>query len=404
MSIVLLVATVSVLPAQSQPFACGKIVQPESVGLNSKQLGRIEQVANNWVKQGQIAGCSAMVIRQGKVAYFKAFGNSDREQGRELRRDTIFRIYSMSKPVTSVAALQLVEQGKIDLDAPVSKYLPDFRDMKVLENGKQVAARREFTVRDLMSHTSGLTYGFFGNTAVDREYRKQGILLMDRDLQHMCQKLANIPLLYQPGERFHYSASTDVLGHLVEVVSGKTLADYLADHVFEPLGMSDSGFMVPANKRERFAQLYRPGEASGRIGVSPKWESFRFLNMDNQFYSGGSGLCSTIDDYGVFAQMLANYGELNGTRILERKTLEQAFTNQLKRTGRKRGSFQFGLGFQIADRGKRGVDYGWGGAAGTRFWSNPDEQMVVLFMVQIKPTPGQLGERVRDVAYRAVMD
>ena len=209
-----------------------------------------------------------------------------------------------------------------------------------------------------MTHMSGLSYGFFGDTSVDKEYRRMGVLITDGDLEQMVQKLGKIPLLYQPGSRFHYSASTDVLGRVIEVVSGKTLAEYFEENIFAPLGIVDSSFMVSPKKQDRFAQMYVPDETA--IKLAPIWESFRFKNQANRFFSGGSGLCATIDDYGRFAQMISNRGELDGVKILRPETTDLAFTNQLENLQMSSGRFKFGLGFQIKDRGNNGKDYSWG--------------------------------------------
>ncbi len=397
-----LLSIVDVTSAQ-RAFSCGELCNPAELGLDAEKLERIDAACLKWIEDEKIAGCSAMVLRDGKLAYLKCFGYRDREQELPIERDTIFRIYSMSKPVTSVAAMQLIEQGKIGLDDPVSTHIEGFENLTVLKiedgNVEEIPARREIAVRDLLSHTSGLTYGFFGDTEVDKEYRRQGVLVMDADLEHMCTKLITIPLLYQPGERWHYSASTDVLGRVVEVASGQTLAEYFQQHIFEPLGMTDSFFTLPEARQSRLAQMYQPG-----LEPASEWESIRFKNQENRFFSGGGGLCSTIDDYGRFAQMLAARGELDGVRILNPESVDTMFTNQLGNLDKSTGGFEFGLGFKINDRGDNGTDYGWGGAAGTRFWSNPEKNLSVLFMVQIKPTTEQFGERILNLTYRALED
>ena len=385
----------------AQEFSCGELCDPAELGLDAGGLEKIDATCREWIENDDIAGCSAMIIRDGRVGYFKCFGHRDRAEELPIERDTIFRIYSMSKPVTSVAVMQLVEQGKISLDDPASKFLPGFDELTVMkidgDDPEEIPARREITIRDLLSHTAGLTYGFFGDTEVDMEYRRQGVLIMDTDLEDMCSKLADIPLLYQPGERWHYSVASDVLGRVVEVASEQTLDAYLEEHIFQPLGMKDSFFSLPADRLSRLAEMYTP-----ELEPAAAWESFRFRNANNKFFSGGGGLCSTIDDYGRFAQMLTNRGELDGTRILKSETIDSMFTNQLGGLDNPPGSFQFGLGFRISDRGDNGSDYGWGGAAGTRFWSNPEKNLSVLFMVQIKPTPQQFGERILNLTYQAM--
>ncbi len=386
--------------AQTTGYPCGPVVEPESVGFDSKGLSRIDSTVQEWIDRSRLVGCSAMILKDGQVAWYRSWGQQDREKGIDTDRKTIYRIYSMTKPVTSVAVMQLVEHGRIGLDDPVSRYLPELDHLQVTGD---VPLRRAITVRDLLTHTSGLTYGFFGDTPVDREYRRLGVLMMDRDLGHLVDKLGNIPLLYQPGTRFHYSASTDVLGRLVEVVSETSLADYFEQAIFRPLGMVDSSFMVAPDQRDRFAQMYAPDPESGQLVPAPQWESFRFHNQANRFYSGGAGLCSTIDDYGRFAMMLAGGGQLDGVRLLQPETLAQMYTSQLEHLDQPpRRGFRFGLGFSIEDRGRYGTDYSWGGAAGTRFWSNPDQQTAILFMTQLKPIGDEFGETVRDLAYQAL--
>ncbi len=373
------------------------------LGFDVEKLESIDQKFTQLVKQEQLIGCSAMIFRKDQDVYFGTWGYQNQRQEIPVDRKTIFRIYSMSKPVISVAAMQLVESGKLDLDAPVSQYLPEFAELKVLEkeNGKsvEVPPRHPMTTRDLLRHTSGLTYGFFGNTEVDQRYRQAGVLMTDLNLKSTIDKLAKIPLLHHPSTQFHYSASTDVLGRIIEVVSGEPLDQYLQKNIFQPLDMSDTFFTVPKEKQDRLAQLYQPNNNRKLTPASPL-QSFRFVNEDNEFFSGGGGLCSTVDDYCRFCQMLLNQGELAGKTVVKKETVKQMFTNQLVKIDRPPGrQFQFGLGFRISPQG----DYGWGGAAGTRFWVNPDKQTAVIFMTQIMPFGSRkYGEIVRDAAYSAL--
>lgn len=358
-----------------------------------RTLDRVMQAA---VDDGKVIGHSALGFHDGEEIYFNKWGQRDKEKGLEIERDTIFRIYSMSKPITSVAVMQLVEADKIDLDEPVSTYLPELGDRRVLDGDREVAARREITTRDLLRHTSGLTYGLFGNTPVDQAYRKNGILLIDRNLEQMVEKLGKLPLLHQPGQRFHYSVSTDVLGRLVEVVSEQRFDDYLNEHIFQPLEMNDTFFTVPEDKQDRFAQIYA-GE-DGDLKAKSAMSSYRFLNA-NDFDSGGGGLCSTLDDYLQFCKMLLAGGTLNDKQILKKDTIDEMFTNQLAEIDERSRNFKFGLGFRISPRG----DYGWGGAAGTRFWVNPEKQTAILYMVQISPYGNRnWGDRFRDAVYNAI--
>lgn len=359
-------------------------------------FSEVSQLLSRGVQRGEVIGHSAMVFQNGEVVYYNQWGQRDRENDLPLKRDSIFRIYSMSKPITSVATMQLVEAGKIDLDAPISTYLPELGNLKVLQSGREVTPRREMTTRDLLRHTSGLTYGFFGNTKVDQAYRRKGVLITDRNVEQTVEKLSSIPLLNHPGQKFHYSASTDVLGRLIEVVSQERFDDYLRKNVFEPLEMNDTFFTVPDDKQDRFAQLYE--ESNGALRPKPRLASYRFLNA-NDFDSGGGGLCSTIDDYLKFCKMLLGDGTLGEHTILKKESIDEMFKNQLQDTRKNSRGFQFGLGFRVFREG----DYGWGGAAGTRFWVHPEKQIAILYMVQISPYGNRRwGERFRSLVYEAL--
>ena len=331
------------------------------------------------IKAGKIVGCSAMVVQDGKVVFQKEWGKRDHKKDLPVKNDTIWRIYSMTKPITSVAVMQLVEKGKIKLDEPVATYLPEFKDLKVLKrDGTEVECERAMTVRDLLRHTSGLTYGFFGNSEVDKLYKKKSVLVFDKNIAETVTKLSKIPLLHQPGTRWHYSVSTDVLGRVIEVASKKTFAEYLSENIFKPLKMSDTFFTVPKDKLDRLAEMYRPS----KDGLKPanKFASIRFVSQDNEYYSGGGGLCSTMNDYLRFSQMMVNGGELEGAKILKPETIKQMTTNQLTGKMASRG-FKFGLGFRITNQGH----FMWGGAAGTRFWCDPKNKIAGVYMIQINP-------------------
>ena len=370
----------------------------EELGFNVKKLGKIDKEFSSLLKRKKIAGVSAVVRRKGKEVFYGQWGYQDREKGIPLSRDSIVRIYSMTKPVTSVAVMQLVEQGKIELDVPVSKYLPEFGSLKVLDSGKEVKPKRDMVVRDLLRHTSGLTYGLFGNTEVDQLYRKSGILLTDFTIKSTVEKLGKIPLLNHPGQRFHYSVSTDVLGRLVEVASGEKLDQYFSKHIFEPLGMVDTFFSVPKEKHDRVMQLYanRRGKP---LKVAAWHHSIRIFSPNNKFFSGGGGLCSTVDDYLAFSQMLLNKGVLAEKRILSEASIEKMFTNQLAKIDDPPGrGFKFGLGFRCFPQG----DFGWGGAAGTKFWVHPEKETIIIYMIQMMPNEKKYDGIVRDTVYSAL--
>lgn len=364
-----------------------------SQNVANKDFEKVEKFLAEAVSSKEVVGHCGMVYCNGEVVYRNRWGLRDREKNLPVESDTIFRIYSMTKPITSLAAMQLVEKGKLDLDKPVKEYLAEFADLKVLDGENEILPRRDMLVRDLMRHTSGLTYGFFGNSKVDKAYRREQIMIFDKNIEQMVSKLGKIPLLNQPGQRFHYSISTDVLGRLIEVVSGKRFGEYLDENIFGPLNMKDTFFTVPHKKLNRLAQMYR-GQGANLKPVT-LMESYRYLN-ENDFESGGGGLCSTMDDYLQFCKMLLARGELDGNKILGRELIDQMFTNQLENIEEYSSSFQFGLGFRISSRG----DYGWGGIAGTRFWVNPEKQTAIIYMTQINPYRGrQWANRFRDMSY-----
>lgn len=380
----------------ASPFAC-LLLTSTIVAQSDSKFSQIDEVMQKAVDDEKVIGHNALIFHKGEVVYYEDWGKSNREKEQKVQRDTIFRIYSMSKPITSIAVMQLVESGKIQLDDPAEKYLSAFKDIKVLDGDEEIAPKRKMTVRDLLRHTSGLTYGFFGNTSVDQAYRSNGVLVSDKNIEQTVEKLGEIPLLHHPGQRFHYSASTDVLGRVVEVASGERFGKYLQTHIFDPLGMTDTFFTVPREKRDRFAEMYR-GEDGDLKPASPL-SSFRFLNA-TEFESGGGGLCSTIDDYLCFCKMLLNGGSFNGKEIIKQETLDLMWSNQLgDKVEQSSNQFKFGLGFRISNRG----DYSWGGAAGTRFWVNPEEQLAILYMVQINPYGSRKwGERIREITYSAL--
>lgn len=398
-------------PATKKPVTKDELVKSvsisedaEELGFNIKKLEKIDKDYSNLLKRKKIAGVSAIVTRKGQEVFYGQWGYRDREKEIPLDRNSIVRIYSMTKPVTTVAIMQLVEQGKINLDEPVSIYLPEFESLKVLESqkgggSKEVKPKRAMTTRDLLRHTSGLTYGFFGNTEVDQQYRKAGVLITDFTIKSTVEKLGKIPLQNHPGSRFHYSVSTDVLGRLVEVASGEKLDKYFSTHIFEPLGMVDTFFAVPREKQERVMQMYanRKGKP---LEVAAMHHSIRIMSPNNKFFSGGGGLCSTIDDYLAFSHMLLNKGLVGEKRILGEKSIEQMFTNQLAKIDNPPGrNFEFGLGFRCFPKG----DFGWGGAAGTKFWVHPENETVIIYMIQMMPNEGRKYDPiVRDGAYSAL--
>lgn len=377
--------------------------RPADVGISASKLEHVDAVVRELVEKKDFAGAVTEVACRGKVIDWKAVGMMDVAKSRPMKRDTIFRIYSMTKPITTVAAMMLLEEGKIQLDEPVSKYIPELKNLRVFVGPKDetVPARRQITIRDLMRHTAGFTYGAFSDTPVDRLYREKKLLDRNTPLQEFVARLATIPLLYQPGTKFHYSVSVDVLGRVVEVVSGKSLDDYFEERILKPLDMVDTAFYVPASKADRFAANYGPGlimidnPAKSPYLTPPK------------FFSGGGGLVSTSRDYTRFCQMMLNGGELEGTRLLKRETVELMTHNQLPREALPMAmpggaptetGLGFGLGFAVrmtADSNNPSSvvgEYFWGGAASTGFTICPRNQTVVVVMTQFMPFTPTLSE------------
>lgn len=392
---------------------------PEQVGLSAEKLAGTQAALRKLVDEKRIAGGIVVVARRGKVAQFEACGLMDIEAGKPMKRDTIFRIYSMSKPITTVAAMILYEEDKLKLDAPVSKYIPGFETLEVVADPRDeqvatVAAKREMTVRDLMRHTSGLTYGIFGDTNVDKLYRKSIQFGGSRTtLEEMTGNLAKIPLLNQPGTKWHYSVSTDVLGRVVEVASGQNLDTFFTERIFEPLGMEDTAFYVPAENMHRFATNYGPDQQGGLKPID-KPETTRYAKMPT-FFSGGGGLVSTASDYMRLCLMLFNKGKLGDTCLLKRRTVTMMTRNQLPDeaypigTGGRAG-VGFGLGFSVRVERSNEVaasrigEYGWGGMASTHFWISPRDEIAVVVLTQHIPYSGRAENAVKPIVYEAILD
>ena len=325
-------------------------ISPIEAGLSESRLDRVSDWLSDQTKKDRLAGCSVLVGRKGGVAYFGSAGMADKELGKPFQRDTIVRIFSMTKPVTTVAAMMLYERGAFQLDDRVSQYLPEFTDTPVWKEGGIEHTEAQSTpmlVRQLMTHTSGLTYGFMQSNAVDESYRKERIEFQGdhETLEEAVKRLARIPLVCQPGSQWNYSVSTDVLGRLVEVWSGLTLEEFMKKEIFDPLQMADTGFSVSERNIERFSALYSPlhggggmssiGSKSDENSLERKGLKLEESYMESRYlkparmFSGGGGLVSSIDDYGSFCQMLMNGGELNNQRLLGRKTVEHMRLNHL---------------------------------------------------------------------------
>lgn len=400
------------------------ISSPESVGLSSAGLEHLDAHIRGYIEAGQLPGALVLVARKGEVAHVSAMGMADVERGVPVRADTIFRIYSMTKPLTSIALMQLHERGKVQLDDPVHRYIPAWEGQRVYVSGEYPdfqtrEADRAMTVRDLLSHQSGLTYGAFDASPLDSAYTARAPLSPRGTLEDMVGKLADLPLKFSPGTRWNYSVSTDVCGHLVEVISGQRLDDYFAEHITGPLGMVDTAFHVAPEKLARFAANYGPAPDGGlRLVDDP--QSSRF-GAPQTFLSGGGGLTSTASDYWRFAQALANGGTLDGVRIIGRKTLELMTSNHLTGGGDLSSvafgqwsetaydGVGFGLGFSVTlDPAKSQVagspgEFAWGGAASTAFFVDPAEELVFVFMTQLMPSSTyNIRREFRTIVYGAL--
>jgi CubicO group peptidase (beta-lactamase class C family) len=405
------------------------MTKPEEVGFSAPRLDRIRTHLQRYIDAGKVAGTLTLVARHGQIAYFEPQGHLELERVRPMQRDTIFRIYSMTKPIASVALMMLYEHGLFQLDDPVDKFIPAWQHLRVYVSGNYPLfitkpTERPMTIRDLLTHTSGLTYGFMERTNVDAAYRKLGIAntaARGYTLRDMVEQLAALPLEFSPGTRWNYSVSTDVVGYLVEVISGQSFDAYLHDHIFAPLGMSDTSFLISDDQLSRFAHCYglRP---DGNLALldAPETSEYR----QGSFWSGGGGLVSTAHDYYRFTSMLLNRGELDGVRLLSRKTLELMTQNHLPGAQdltalAQAGMFTevayngvgFGLGFSVMQDPARAQvvgtpgEYAWGGLASTAFWVDPVEDLIVIFMTQLVPSSAYPVRReLRTLTYSALMD
>ncbi|MGZ5871273.1 MAG: serine hydrolase domain-containing protein [Bradyrhizobium sp.] len=412
---------------------------PESAGMSKAAFDRIEHhLRNRYVDAGRFPGTQLLVYRRGKVVHSAVQGFADIERKAAMKDDTIFRIYSMTKPITSVAFMMLVEEGRVALDEPVHKYIPEWKNLGVFQAGIAPAfltrpPSRPMLIVDLLRHTSGLTYGFQQRSNVDAAYREMKIGEVEKagTLQSMIEDLAKIPLEFSPGEAWNYSVSTDVIGYLVGKISGKPFEQFLKERIFAPLEMKDTDFFVPADKARRFAACYsaspqggmtHAADRKGGLTLQDDPTTSSFLSSP-AFISGGGGLCSTAADYLTFCRALLNGGELDGVRLIGPKTLALMTSNHLP-GGRdlpemSRSLFSeatyngigFGLGFSVTLNpaqtlipGSRG-EYAWGGAATTSFWIDPAEELIAIFMTQVlASTATPIRRELRTMIYAGITD
>ena len=425
--VVLALALGVCLSAQRAPNAPNApnapLALPSSVGIASDRLDRLHKAMQGFIDRHEASGIVTLIAREGKTVDLWAGGQADIEKNVAMKTDAIFRIASMSKPITSVAIMMLYEENKLFLNDPVSKFIPAFKSMQVIEDGKPVPARRAITIRDLLSHRSGITYGFINGAAVGNGYRKNGVTdgltTTSMTLEEGINKLAAEPLVSHPGAAFNYSLSTDVLGRVVEVASGQSFNVFLRERIFKPLKMVDTDFVVPDAKWPRFVAVYSP-DGKGGIRQMTDPEAFSNTNMSpwtyykegKTYFSGGAGLTSTATDYGRFGNMLLNGGALDGVRLLSPKTIEMmtiSHTAEVQHPLPVVGAGKdFGLGFSVVTDlastqtlGSPGM-YGWLGIYGTTFWVDPKEKLVAVMMVQKYPGP-TVAASFQPMVYQALV-
>ena len=376
-----------------------EIVNPENVGLSSVFLKRITTAMNKYIDHGQFAGVVVLVARRGKVAYLEKFGWQDLEAKRPMSLDTIFRIYSMTKPITSAAIMMLYEEGKIRLSDPVSNYIPSFKNFRVMQNSNDlkselISPNREPTVHDLLTHTAGLAYGLDDSSVLDRLYNREIFSQFSNpefSLKDLVRLISELPLAHHPGTAFRYSFSIDILGYIIELISQRPLDDFLKERIFKPLGMADTDFWVPPSKADRLAVVYGPPKEAALSVVESARDS-RYLHPA-PWFSGGGGLVSTISDYFRFVMMLQNRGSLDGVRLLGRKTVELMLQNHLPEgiysdPNRSNG---FGIGGAVLlnpglnPRPGSAGRFGWGGMLNTEWWYDPQEELQCILMTQYMP-------------------
>ena len=409
----------------------------EKVGMSSDRMERMTALGERYVNNNQVAGMVNLVMRNGKVVHYKAHGARGSDDDRPMRKDDLFRIYSMTKPITAAAAMQLYEQGKFQLSDPVAKFVPELKDVKVLNaDGQLEDQAKPMTMHQLLTHTTGLSYGFAAQTdLVDRAYLGADIWAA-QDLDEFAQRVAQLPLKFQPGSRYHYSIAVDITGLIVQRLSGQSFDVYLRENLFKPLGMEDTFFEVPDNKMARFLpnHILDP-QTGGLMDVSevPADNPFAafFKRRKNvamvdyesvSLFSGGGGLVSTAMDYARFAEAMRSGGILEGNRILSPKTVAYMAQNHLNPSMQMGGIGEqpttdgntsgvgFGLGFGVVTNpayagviGSAG-EYNWGGAAGTVFWIDPVEEVVVVSMIQLMSSPWPLRSELRVATYQAIVE
>ncbi len=419
-TLVTLLFSLIVLVTHGQSIKSFTPAKPEEAGMSSERLTRIDQLVTDHVNKKWIPGAVVLIVRNGKIVLHKSYGYSDAEKQTTLKKDDIFRIASQTKAITSLAVMMLFEDGKFLLDEPISKYIPEFKNQKVLKtfNEKDSSyttdpAKSEITIRHLLTHSSGIDYASIGSKEFKAIYAKAGVPSgIGNDNMVLADKikiLGTLPLKHNPGEQWTYGLNTDVLGYLVEVLSGMPFDQFLRTRIFQPLGMNDTYFYLPKEKHSRLVRLYQSKDGliarvneSAYDGVNPNYPA-----VEGKYFSGGAGLSSTVEDYAKFLQLFLNKGEYNGTRLLSRKIVELMLTNQLQSPITN----QFGLGFGL-ETDKNDYQsivslgsFSWGGAFNTHYWADPKEKLIGLIFTNMYNTPyWNIGDKFKVLTYQAIVD
>lgn len=416
-SILMIIAVSCTQPAENRS-AVFTVASLAAVHVSNDRLLRIDNLLKQAVDSGWIAGAVGFIARDGKIVYDKSFGVSDMESKKAMTSDNIFRIASQTKAITSVAVMMLFEEGKFLLDDPVSKYIPEFANPVVIDKFNAadttyslVKANREITVRDLLTHTSGIGYAGIGSSTMNAIYAKGHIFAgfggQNNVLGDNIRKLAKMPLSHQPGEKFTYGLNVDVLGYLVEVLSGESLDQYFHKHIFEPLGMNDTYFYIPASKRDRLVKVISEDESHHLVNSGIDF--VQYPTVEGTYYSGGAGLSSTVKDYAIFLQMMLNGGEYNGKKLLARHTVQLMTSNQIGDLNVEKD--KFGLGFEVTTTAGQAVlgmsegSFAWGGYFATTYWADPKEKIVGLLFIQQSPLRhGEIQDKFKALVYQSLSD
>ncbi len=408
--VVLLLVVANFFPAQAAEIPTAA---PEDVGMSSAKLAKVDEAFEGLVEEKRLAGGTVVIARRGKIVHFKSYGLADIEKQRPMKNDAIMRFYSMSKAITSAAVMILADEGKLDVNDPVSKHIPSLRSLKVTTAGGLVATKRDVTIADLLRHTAGYTYGSSPQSASDSAFKKVDPLDHERTVEQMAGRLGDVPLAFQPGEDWIYGISIDVLGRVIEVASGQKLDRFLKKRIFKPLGMKDTGFFVPEKKHGRFAQLYNSDE-KGNLTIGDN-EGHRDFTKPRAFLSGGGGLVSTARDYLRFLMMIQQGGTFDGKRVVSEKSVQLMTTSQLPDGvphiyfgDQQRVGVGFGFGFSVREKmsdwdptGRVG-EYGWGGLASTHYWVSPKDDLIVITLEQTMPYSFMTEFAVKGLIYDAI--